>query len=91
MNTVTIATCVVIQNGRRVSLLYGHGTQTPEDDRHTPQRVGSTDRDLLWAERIDTVLPLDVHVSAEAEHHTVVLWKVNAAAILSVQEGQLSG
>ena len=79
----------VRQQGGRAILLQSQRAVAPQHDGDAPQGVGATRRELLFAERVDAVLPGDVHVAAEAEEHAVALREVDAAAILRVQERQL--
>ena len=76
MNTVPKASSVVRQQRRRPLLLHRQGAESPENDRHSSQRIGAALRDLLLTQRINTVLPVDVHIATEAEHHTIGLREV---------------
>mmetsp|Transcript_16744 Transcript_16744/g.23035 ORF Transcript_16744/g.23035 Transcript_16744/m.23035 type:complete len:238 (-) Transcript_16744:343-1056(-) len=90
VHAVARAAGIVREHGGGVGLVPNHGigTQSPQYDGNAAAVVP---RLLRVRQCIDAVLPLDVHVPAEAEHHSVGLREVKPGAIRRVQEGQLPG
>jgi hypothetical protein len=81
MHRVPVAPCVICKHGRAARLLDHVRGQTPEDDGDAALTVV-----LILGQGIDSVLPVDIHISAEGEQHPIGLREVDLITSFGIQE-----
>jgi hypothetical protein len=72
MHRVPVAPCVICKHGRTASLLDHVGGQTPKDDGNASLTVLF----IFW-EGINSMLPVDIYISAEGKQHAISLREVD--------------